>query len=41
VIAVASGRSDEAVLRDAGAETVLSDLLDSDLLVKLVRGTGR
>lgn len=41
VIAVASGRSDEVALRDTGAETVLSDLLDSDLLVKLVRGGGR
>ncbi|MEH0576944.1 MULTISPECIES: haloacid dehalogenase-like hydrolase [Streptomyces] len=40
VIAVASGRSDEAALREAGAETVLPDLLDSELLVKLVRGTG-
>ncbi|MFM9499850.1 HAD family hydrolase [Streptomyces galilaeus] len=38
VIAVASGRSDEAALRDAGAKTVLSDLRDTELLVKLVRG---
>ncbi|MFF4317072.1 HAD family hydrolase [Streptomyces sp. NPDC001507] len=38
VIAVASGRSDEAALRDAGAETVLPDLRDTELLVKLVRG---
>ncbi|MGW7207596.1 HAD family hydrolase [Streptomyces sp. NPDC054837] len=38
VIAVASGRSDEAVLRNAGAEVVLSDLRDAELLVKLVRG---
>ena len=38
VIAVASGRSDEMTLRDAGAETVLPDLLDTELLVKLVRG---
>jgi len=37
VIAVASGRSDETTLRDAGAETVLSDLRDTELLVKLVR----
>lgn len=37
MIAVASGRSDEAALRAAGAETVLPDLLDTDLLVKLVR----
>ncbi|MGW0647688.1 HAD family hydrolase [Streptomyces umbrinus] len=37
VIAVASGRSDEATLREAGAETVLSDLRDTELLVKLVR----
>ncbi|MFE2971558.1 HAD family hydrolase [Streptomyces sp. NPDC059340] len=38
VIAVASGRSDETTLRDAGAETVLPDLLDTELLVKLVHG---
>ncbi|WP_406723436.1 haloacid dehalogenase-like hydrolase [Streptomyces sp. GD-15H] len=38
VIAVASGRSDETALRDAGAETVLSDLHDTELLVKLIRG---
>ncbi|WP_327714090.1 haloacid dehalogenase-like hydrolase [Streptomyces sp. NBC_00490] len=38
VIAVASGRSDEAVLRNAGAEVVLSDLRDAELLVKLVQG---
>ncbi|GAB2880665.1 haloacid dehalogenase-like hydrolase [Streptomyces deserti] len=38
VIAVASGRSDEARLRDAGAEVVLSDLRDTDLVVELVRG---
>ncbi|WP_329303876.1 haloacid dehalogenase-like hydrolase [Streptomyces sp. NBC_00659] len=38
VIAVASGRSDEASLRAAGAETVLSDLRDAELLVELVRG---
>ena len=38
VIAVASGRSDETVLRDAGAEVVLSDLRDTELLIKLVRG---
>jgi phosphoglycolate phosphatase-like HAD superfamily hydrolase len=41
VIAVASGRSDEDALRDAGAETVLSDLRDTQLLVKLVHGDGR
>lgn len=40
VIAVASGRSDEVALREAGAETVLPDLLESELLVKLVRGVG-
>ncbi|PBC92742.1 hypothetical protein BX281_0436 [Streptomyces sp. Ag82_O1-15] len=34
----ASGRSDETTLRDAGAKTVLPDLLDTELLVKLVRG---
>ncbi|MHC3474895.1 HAD family hydrolase [Streptomyces sp. 7R007] len=38
VIAVASGRSDEGALRDAGAEEVLPDLRDAELLVKLVRG---
>ncbi|MFE5372452.1 HAD family hydrolase [Streptomyces mirabilis] len=38
VIAVASGRSDEFTLRDAGAQAVLSDLRDTELLVKLVRG---
>lgn len=38
VIAVTSGGSDEAVLREAGAEVVLSDLRDTELLVKLVRG---
>jgi phosphoglycolate phosphatase-like HAD superfamily hydrolase len=37
VLAVATGRSAEAVLRDAGAEVVLPDLRDTDLLVKLVR----
>ncbi|WP_216586578.1 HAD family hydrolase [Streptomyces brasiliscabiei] len=36
VIAVATGRSDEAALRDAGAELVLPDLRDAELLVKLV-----
>lgn len=41
VIAVASGRSDEAALRDAGAEVVLSDLRETELLVKLVRGDER
>ncbi|MCX5063718.1 haloacid dehalogenase-like hydrolase [Streptomyces sp. NBC_00201] len=39
VIAVASGRSDEATLRSAGAETVLSDLRDTELLVKLVHAS--
>ncbi|MEU2865015.1 HAD family hydrolase [Streptomyces mirabilis] len=38
VIAVASGRSDEFTLRDAGAQAVLSDLRDTELLVKLVCG---
>ncbi|MFE2603580.1 HAD family hydrolase [Streptomyces mirabilis] len=38
VIAVASGRSDEFTLRDAGAQAVLSDLRDTELLVKLVWG---
>ncbi|WP_405905670.1 MULTISPECIES: HAD family hydrolase [unclassified Streptomyces] len=38
VVAVASGRSDEATLRGTGAESVLSDLRDLELLVKLVRG---
>ncbi|PAZ11768.1 hypothetical protein CLM62_33730 [Streptomyces sp. SA15] len=36
VIAVATGRSDEAALRDADAEVVLPDLRDAELLVKLV-----
>ncbi|MGW6055363.1 hypothetical protein [Streptomyces sp. NPDC055189] len=36
VIAVASGRSDEEALRAAGAETVLTDLQDTDRLAKLV-----
>ncbi|MDH6580901.1 phosphoglycolate phosphatase [Streptomyces sp. SAI-133] len=40
VIAVATGRSDQAALRDAGAEVVLPDLRDTDLLVKLVRHGG-
>ncbi|MET7486737.1 HAD hydrolase-like protein [Streptomyces sp. NPDC005538] len=40
VIAVASGRSDEALLRSAGAEVVLSDLHDRELLVKLVHDSG-
>jgi phosphoglycolate phosphatase-like HAD superfamily hydrolase len=38
VIAVASGRSDEATLLNVGAEVVLADLLDAELLVELVRG---
>ncbi|MFR0367545.1 HAD family hydrolase [Streptomyces sp. MCC20] len=37
VIAVATGRSDQTALRDAGAEVVLPDLRDVELLVKLVR----
>ncbi|MEU0413880.1 haloacid dehalogenase-like hydrolase [Streptomyces griseorubiginosus] len=41
VIAVATGRSDEAVLRDAGAETVLPDLRNTELLAKFVRGDGQ
>jgi phosphoglycolate phosphatase-like HAD superfamily hydrolase len=36
VVAVASGRTDEATLRAAGADTVLPDLTDTGLLVKLV-----
>lgn len=36
VIAVASGRTGEAELREAGADAVLSDLQDTELLVKLV-----
>ena len=36
VIAVASGRSTEAELTDAGADVVLRDLGDTELLVKLV-----
>jgi len=38
VIAVASGRSDELALRRVGADVVLPDLGDTELLVKLVRG---
>ncbi|MFE2700834.1 HAD family hydrolase [Streptomyces mirabilis] len=38
VIAVASGRSNEFTLRDAGAQAVLSDLRDTELLVKLICG---
>ncbi|HKR51529.1 MAG TPA: haloacid dehalogenase-like hydrolase [Pseudonocardiaceae bacterium] len=41
VIAVASGRSDEATLRGTRAEAVLPDLRDTELLVKLVRGDDR
>lgn len=41
VIAVASGRSDEAALRGSGAEMVIPDLRDTELLVKLVRAGGR
>lgn len=37
VIAVASGRSNEATLRDAGAVAVLPDLRDTPLLVRLVK----
>ncbi|MDH6221478.1 HAD family hydrolase [Streptomyces pseudovenezuelae] len=37
VIAVASGRSDQAALRQASAEVVLADLQDTELLVRLVR----
>ncbi|MET9081983.1 haloacid dehalogenase-like hydrolase [Streptomyces sp. NPDC004237] len=39
VIAVASGRSDEAALRHAGADTILPDLRDTQLVGKLVRGS--
>ncbi|MFW6724341.1 HAD family hydrolase [Streptomyces sp. MAR4 CNY-716] len=38
VIAVATGRSDEADLRQAGADIVLPSLEDARLLAKLVRG---
>ncbi|GAA2666653.1 haloacid dehalogenase-like hydrolase [Streptomyces aculeolatus] len=38
VLAVASGSSDEAQLRQAGADIVLPSLEDSHLLVKLVHG---
>lgn len=41
VIAVASGRSGEAELRHAGADVVLQDLRDTELLVKLVCGNSR
>ncbi|WP_213456605.1 HAD family hydrolase [Rhizomonospora bruguierae] len=37
VIAIASGRSSEADLRDAGADVVLPDLINTDLILKLVR----
>lgn len=37
VLAVATGKSDEAELRDAGAEVVLSDLRDTERLVGLIR----
>lgn len=42
-IAVASGRSNESTLRGfgAGAETVLPDLRDTELLVHLVHGGGQ
>ena len=40
VIAVATGRSGEAALREAGAEVVLPGLRDTELLVKLVRSGG-
>ncbi|MFJ3674003.1 HAD family hydrolase [Streptomyces sp. NPDC090106] len=40
VIAVASGHSSEAALRAAGAEAVLSDLNNTELLMKLARGQG-
>ncbi|WP_331732231.1 haloacid dehalogenase-like hydrolase [Streptomyces sp. NBC_00989] len=40
VIAVATGRSDEAALREAGAEVVLPGLRDTELLVKLVCSGG-
>lgn len=36
VIAVATGRSSAVELREAGADVVLDDLTDSDLLLKLV-----
>ncbi|WP_327687942.1 HAD family hydrolase [Streptomyces tubercidicus] len=38
VIAVATGRSTTAELRDARAEFLLDDLADTALLVKLVTG---
>ncbi|GAA3838404.1 haloacid dehalogenase-like hydrolase [Streptomyces coacervatus] len=41
VIAVASGRSNESTLQAEGAEAVLSDLRDTEVLVKLVRGDDR
>ncbi|MFC8349791.1 HAD family hydrolase [Streptomyces sp. NPDC057280] len=37
VIAIASGHSDEATLKAAGAEIVLPDLRNTELLLKLVR----
>ncbi|MEV8636380.1 haloacid dehalogenase-like hydrolase [Streptosporangium sp. NPDC051023] len=39
VVAVATGASDEAALRRAGAELVLADLADTDAVVRAVLGT--
>lgn len=39
VIAVASGRSDQDILRAAGADAVLPDLTDTALVVQLVSGS--
>ncbi|GAA0346957.1 haloacid dehalogenase-like hydrolase [Actinoallomurus spadix] len=38
VVAVATGASDEAALRDAGAELVLADLSDTEAVVRSVLG---
>lgn len=39
-IGVATGKSGEAQLRDAGAEVVLPDLRDTERLVELIRSSG-
>ncbi|GAA1576656.1 haloacid dehalogenase-like hydrolase [Actinomadura kijaniata] len=41
VVAVATGASDEAALRDAGAELVLADLRDTDAVVRAVLDVSR
>jgi hypothetical protein len=36
VVAVATGRTDRDALQEAGAETVLSDLIDTDAVLRAV-----